>query len=157
MWDRGFSIQDRKQVFGTAIEAPWHWFINLTKQPQNIPVDLAFPKNWVQGVSVCNKADLWRIKDLAKTKAKLKIVSFEPLYEHLGLTTNLDFDWMIIGGQTHPLKLPERAWVAQLIHEAKCRGIPVFIKNNLSSYGFDFKEYPARFGMQYCEKEKVKP
>ena len=78
-WDSGFTMSDRKSVFAYVIEAPQHWFVNLTKQPQHIPVDFAFPKNWVQGVSVNRQADLWRIRSLRETKAKIKAISFEPL------------------------------------------------------------------------------
>ena len=144
-WDEGFTIQDRKQVFSTVIEAKHHIFINLTKQPQNIPEDLAFPKNWVQGVSVCTKKDLLRIEILKKTKAPFKIISFEPIYDDIA-EDDLDLtgiNWIILGAQTHPLKSPEPEWIQNLIDCGTFNSpqIPVFMKNNLSPYD-GLKEFP---------------
>jgi protein gp37 len=145
-WDEGFTIQERKQVFSTAIEAKQHWFINLTKQPQNIPTDLAFPKNWIQGVSVNRKADIDRIDLLLKTQAPLKMISFEPIYEDIaqdGLFMD-GIDWVILGAQTHPLKSPKPEWIQNLIDSATfgANRIPIFMKNNLNPYD-EWKDYPS--------------
>ena len=150
-WDEGFTMQDRKPVFATVIEAFWQWFINLTKQPQNIPIELAFPKNWVQGVSVNRKADLDRIGRLKKTQAPIKVVSFEPLYEDLGNLNLEGIDWVIIGAQTHPTLLPEMEWLANIICAAKLLKIPIFIKNNIPC--FNVKQYP---GILFCENQEEK-
>jgi protein gp37 len=141
-WDEGFTMSDRKSVFAYVIEAYWHWFINLTKQPQNIPETFAFPKNWAQGITVNRKEDLPRIDLLKKTQAKLKFISFEPLYEDLDIVDLSGIDWVIIGAQTHPSLFPEFSWVANLIYSARLRKIPIFIKNNLPA--FDVKQYPAK-------------
>lgn len=133
-------MQERKQVFGTAIEASWHHFINLTKQPQNIPDELEFPKNWTQGVSICTDRDLWRIDSLRLKKAKTKVISFEPLYSDLGEPDLEGIDWVIIGAQTHPLIRPKNKWIEQIVNCAGALGIPVFIKNNIT--GWNFKEVP---------------
>ncbi len=111
--------------------AYWHIFIILTKQPQNIPLDLEFPKNVWLGVSVNRKADLWRISELLKRNVKFKFVSFEPLYENLGAVDLSGIDWVIVGGQTRPKKLPQYSWVRSLIRLTKVLDIPVFVKNNI--------------------------
>jgi len=146
MWDNGFTEYARQTVLLTAKCAPQHWFINLTKQPQNIPENAWFPDNWVQGVSVCTKKDLWRIETLEKTQAKIKMVSFEPLYEYLGIVDLSGISWIIIGNQTHPLKEAKPIWIDSLILDAKNvvdKKIPVFVKNNVKD--FDYKEFPSIF------------
>jgi len=144
-WDEDFTIQERKQVFNTVIEAKQHWFINLTKQPQNIPEDFSFPKNWVQGVSVNRKSELNRVEILKKTKALLKMISFEPIYDDIAEDdpTLEGIDWMIMGAQTHPLKSPEPEWIQNLIDCSTFNNpqIPIFMKNNLNPYDC-FKDYP---------------
>jgi protein gp37 len=141
MWDSGFNSFDRETVMHYAALAPQHWFINLTKQPQNIPEWQLFPGNWIQGVSVCTRKDLWKIDTLRLTSAKTKVISFEPLYEDLGEIDLTNIDWIIIGAQTHPLLSPATDWVSTLA--ANASGIPVFIKNNIKILNF-LKEYPAK-------------
>jgi protein gp37 len=142
MWDLGFSYAQQKIVVEFAAVANWHWFINLTKQPQNIPTDFVFPANWIQGVSICRKTDLWRIQALRETKAVLKMISFEPLYEDLGDIDLAGIGWIVIGSQTHPLIAPRSTWVFNLVGKAHDKNIPVFTKNNLS--GWSLKEYPTQ-------------
>lgn len=131
MWDSGFSHEQQSTVLNSVWNAPWHWFINLTKQPQNIPKGWNLPSNWIQGVSVNRKEDLLRIDVLRKTKAPLKMISFEPLYEDLGTPDLAGIDWVIIGAQTHPLILPKTVWVDNLVCASIAKNIPVFMKNNL--------------------------
>jgi len=127
------------QVLKIVKEANWHWFINLTKQPQNIPCDVDFPVNWVQGVSVCGFFDKWRIDALVKNKSiGHKIVSFEPLYSSLSSSVSeLDLkgiDGVIIGAQTHPNVQPKPEWVEEIIVAADAYDVLVFVKNNLGGF-----------------------
>ena len=140
-WDKGFNNFDRESVLAYVSLASWHWFINLTKQPQNIPETLIFPKNWVQGVSVNRRAEIRRIGDLQNTLALTKMISFEPLYEDIGIVDLTEIDWIILGAQTHPLIEPNASWVNSLVLQARATGIPIFIKNNLK--GWNIKEYPT--------------
>lgn len=142
-WDRGFTDLERDLVLANAQVAEWHWFINLTKQPQNIPCVFQFPKNWVQGVSVNRCVDLPRIDLLRATQAPLKMISFEPLYEDLGFLDLTGIHWVIIGAQTHPLKTPLPRWIQNVIDSAFDKDIPIFIKNNLPQYDL-WKEYPKQ-------------
>jgi len=150
-WDKGFSFVDHARVFNLVKFAKNHWFINLTKQTQNIPTKLSevfiFPNNWIQGASICTEADLYRVKDLTVLKnhywAKYLALSIEPLYENLPNLKLDGIDWVIIGGQTKPIRLPEKEWVDGIIAKAKALNIPVFIKNNLDSLGYNLHEFPA--------------
>jgi protein gp37 len=112
-WDIGFSAVEQLPVYETCRATEWHHFINLTKQPQNIPGYFGFPDNWIQGVSVNRREDLWRIKSLQETRAEHKIISFEPLYESLGKLDLTGIDWVIVGAQTHPLVMPFPLWIDQ--------------------------------------------
>jgi protein gp37 len=40
-------------------------------------------------------------------------------------------DWVIIGAQTKPTRLPDPSWVRAIICVADHAGIPVFLKYNL--------------------------
>jgi protein gp37 len=118
---------------GMMRRTPWHTFIVLTKQPQNIPEDENFPlpPNLWLGVTVNCKADLWRIDELRKTSATVKCVSFEPIYEDLGEVNLEGIDWIIIGAQTRPEVQPNPTWTARLFRQAHKNKIPFFIKNNI--------------------------
>lgn len=150
-WDKGFSWIDRSRVMNVTDHAKQHWFINLTKQTQNIPTltseAVVFSNNWIQGASICTEADLYRVKDLVNLKElgylQNAVLSIEPLYQRLPNLTLEGIDWVIIGAQTHPLKLPEREWVYEIIDKARALKIPVFIKNNIP-YGEDYKMYPSK-------------
>jgi protein gp37 len=160
-WDNGFSWTDRARVFNVTDHAKWHWFINLTKQTQNIPTKDAeafiLGSNWIQGASICTEADLYRVNDLVKLKekgwAKFLALSIEPLYAKIPNLNLSGIDWVIIGGQTHPTKLPEKAWVDEIITKARAKDIPVFIKNNLDILGYSAHEYPKALSLTLSGRE----
>ena len=144
LFDSAFSISFHLQLFGVMAEAYQHSFICLTKQSRNM---LNFVENWSNvprnvwlGVSVNRKEDLHRIDDLRAADAAVKFVSFEPLYEDLGIIDFEGIDWIIIGGQTRPEVLPDRSWVQTLMMQAREMEIPVFVKNNLESL---YWRYPS--------------
>lgn len=152
-WDEAFTEGYRYPVIAAAEAAPWHIFVNPTKQPQNIPLDTVFPLNWIQLVTVNRKADLWRIAKLQAVNVR-RGISFEPLYENLGDIDLTGISWVIIGGQTRPLKLPNITWITSIVHQARRLKIPVFLKNNLKTLCPDavsiMKEYP-----KYMERKKI--
>jgi protein gp37 len=131
-FDEGISEWVRARIKMTIEKACWHNFLVLTKQPQNIDLDEPIPENLWVGVSVNRKEDLWRIATLKLTKAKVKVVSFEPLYEDLGRINLEGIDWVIIGAQTHPTFQPKQEWVWNIIFPASTLNIPIFLKNNLN-------------------------
>jgi len=122
-------------------ECPQHRFYILTKQPQNAKNYPEYPDNVWIGVTVNCKNDLWRIGELRNINAKIKFVSFEPLYEDLGDFDLKGINWVIIGAQTRPKILPKIKWVSKLIGTASFLDIPVFLKNNLHA-PIKIQEFP---------------
>jgi len=131
-FDEEISEWVRASIKMRMEEAYWHTFFILTKQPQNIDLDEPLPKNLWLGVSVNRKEDLWRIEQLRMTKAKVKALSFEPLYEDLGEINLKDIDWIIVGAQTHPNLQPKFEWLANIFDQTSELQIPLFTKNNLN-------------------------
>jgi len=107
MFDIEVKREWQAQIHSMIDGAYWHIFFCLTKQPQNVPTFLRYPNNFWLGVSVNVKDDLWRIEELKRKHVAVKVVSFEPLYEHI-LCKLEDIDWIIIGAQTRPLRSPKR-------------------------------------------------
>jgi len=131
IFDSNFSIVGNQQVFSIIEQATQHTFVSLTKQSKNM---LMFNRNWQTfpsnlwlGVTVNRKEDLHRIEDLKLTDARIKFVSFEPLYEDLSDADLRGIDWIIVGAQTRPKLYPKYNWVLALLQKQ----LPVFLKNNL--------------------------
>lgn len=119
-----------------------HIFQILTKCPHNlIKWEKFFPPNLYLGVSVARQEDIGRIFHLRMTAARTKVISFEPL---LGpINTNLDgIDWLIIGSQTRPMKIPKKEWVQTLLDQARDLNIPIFLKDNLY-FESQIREFPT--------------
>lgn len=151
------------------------WLL-LTKRPENyqkfLPADWGdgYHNVWL-GISVENQQ--WadeRIPVLAKTPAKVRFMSCEPLLGDIMLTTaplidsntmltyGYDIHWCIIGGESGPVnkirKLDVKS-VELLIKQCDYFGIKVFFKqlgtvlakytNQQHSKGADFREYPNEF------------
>ena len=132
-----------------VIRKSYHTFQILTKYPERASY-WNFPKNVWLGVTVENALELPRIHKLKKSNARIKFVSFEPLLSSMqdpfyggyeSLRMKLDgIDWVIIGAQTNPLRIPEKEWVKGIVEICKEKGIPVFTKDNLfrDQYGYHF-------------------
>ncbi|KKK71886.1 hypothetical protein LCGC14_2909470, partial [marine sediment metagenome] len=45
-------------------------------------------------------------------------------------------DWVIIGAQTKPTVMPKLEWVKEIVDAADRAGIPVFLKDSLSTPSF---------------------
>jgi len=125
----------------TIANCPKHIFLMLTKNARNLMKwNRFFPPNLFLGVSVTRQEDIGRIFHLRMTTAKIKVISFEPL---LGpINTNLDgIDWVIIGAQTQPAKIPQKGWVKTLMEQARKLKTPIFLKDNVK-YGRVIREFP---------------
>lgn len=135
----------RAKILNVIHSAYWHEFLILTKQPHKIPHE-DYPDNLWIGVTINKVEDLWRL-GLLKNRpgVKHRFISFEPLYEDLKLANLEDIEWIIIGAQTRPLKLPARTWVTNLMDSAEHRKIPVFMKNNLynEDHAIFLQEFPS--------------
>ena len=132
------KIEWMRKILGVIEQCPQHRFYFLTKLPQMLQ-EYEFPDNAWVGVTVNEMADEWRIEELGKIKAKVKFISFEPIYEQLDIDMDTlrdsNVSWFIIGSKTgrNPFQ-PKRKWVTKLIVKAEFLGIPVFMKPNLEGY-----------------------
>lgn len=146
LFDNKVKIEWTEQIFNVMNWAPQHTFVCLTKQAHNLTRKETpkFPSNVWMGVSVNRVSDTERIDYLKQCGAKVKFVSFEPLFEDIvdedydplvNLTRiSLDLsgiDWVIIGAQRRPDVQPKNQWVEKLIHAADHAGCKIFMKNNL--------------------------
>ena len=151
----------KKDMLDCIKGCPQHVFYLLTKQYDQLPV-YAFPDNCLVGASVTDSADLaTACYYLAKTRARIKFLSIEPL---LGMIIGSTLDqmllvdagikWVIVGAATGTSKMlrqvakehpelvsmeyngrrtaqPPARWVTDIIKMAKAVGARVFLKNNL--------------------------
>lgn len=129
------SIRDA--IFKTIESCPQHTFQILTKFPENI--DRPMPDNVWLGVSVTGGKDLWRVKELYDSVAKIKFISIEPLLSDIEISVKYaafeNIDWVIIGRLTgHGNKYNPKLYdLVEIRHVIKILKIPLFLKNNLKS------------------------
>lgn len=123
-----------------------HIFQFLTKNPARYK-EFNFPRNCWLGITVNYQGDIYRIMELTKYNEKnILFVSFEPLYGEIQMffpDREHTIDWVIVGAQTNPYEIPEKAWIKKLIRQARSIGAPVFLKDNLHWYK-KIQEYPLR-------------
>lgn len=84
---------------------------------------------YLDGVSVEDAANLFRIDHLRNTSACLKFVSFEPL---LGPVPDLNLesiDWVIVGGESGPkARALKKSWVLDIQICCESNLVPFFFK-----------------------------
>jgi protein gp37 len=149
--------------------AKQHWFIILTKSPENLQRYLYglgadfylgggdYVENVIIGVSVDRADTIHRIKTLQDFKEDTGagwhlMASFEPLLEKMPEDLNLDeLEWIIIGQRTKPFNNPPEPWVYDIVDKAESMKIPVFVKNNLLDQGY----YPIEFRKLYQQYPKA--
>jgi len=142
-------------VIDAMFVAPQHTYVLLTKQPRSISrLHRALVSNlkfWL-GVSVesVDVIRLGRFMTFCIEANKLRpdfgpnirlVASFEPLLGPVPIALPPILDWVIIGAQTNPKRLPKRKWVQALIEAARAAGIPIFLKDNLE-WPEEIKEFP---------------
>jgi protein gp37 len=125
----------RDEVLAEVIcsEIP-HTFQLLTKNPERIPRDLAFPENVWIGTTVTGEGDDWKNIEAMRSVRANRFVSFEPLLGELDFSLHpLDeIDWVIVGKLTGSKKVKLKfSWLASIMDETARVGIPLFMKNNL--------------------------
>ncbi len=133
------GIGSLKEIILDVVDSsPQHTFLFLTKAPWNLLKWSPFPDNAWVGVSVWDQNSIENaLGHLSLIEAKTKFLSIEPLLGPPGANTwegvlqQHGIKWLIIGSQTSPKKLPEWAWVKDIIVAADKAGIPVWEKNNL--------------------------
>jgi len=134
----------RDEIFCIIGDCPQHTFQVLTKMPENI--DRPMPDNVWLGVSVTNDDKIYALyQDLLDAYARVKFISFEPLFLNLHYLP-IRIDWAIIGRLTgHGHKYdPSLAKLKYMVKAYKKEKIPVFLKNNLRDIWKDklIQEFP---------------
>jgi|SRR6218665_92870 len=121
-----------QQVFEVMNDNPQHVFQVLTKRSDVLlkhHTKLKWTHNIWMGVSVENEKVAYRITDLAKTNARVKFLSCEPL---IGPITNMDLngiDWVIVGGESGRKPRPmDEDWVLDILDQCKAADVKFFFK-----------------------------
>lgn len=121
-----------KRVFQVMNRCPQHTFQILTKRSgrlRRLSGAVDWTHNIWMGVTVESKEYMSRIDDLARTNARVKFLSCEPL---LGPMPNLDLthiDWVIVGGESGPgARIVKKEWAIDLLRLCKKNDIPYFFK-----------------------------
>lgn len=123
-----------KQVWAVMERADWHSFQILTKRPdrmlqilteQGFPV---LPNVWL-GTSVESRGYIYRIRELRKTPAAVRFISFEPLIGRIGKVSLRKIDWAIVGGESGPSARPmQKQWVGEILENCKNHDTAFFFK-----------------------------
>lgn len=124
------------RVFKVMEQASWHTFQVLTKRTEAMKefVNVRYsngttPEHIHIGVSVENKASLFRADDLREARASVRFLSCEPLLESLGNLDLRGIHWVIVGGESGPGYRPmDPAWVRKIRDQCISAGIPFFFK-----------------------------
>jgi len=134
----------RQEVYQIMNRCPQHVFLVLTQDPQNIPDNPDLPKNIWVGTTVRDQSEIVRVDIVKKKDIPTKFVSFEPLLGNIEADLS-GIQWVIIGAMTGVLRNKYKVkeeWVDHLVHQAREKNVPVFIKDNLS-WKESIKEFPV--------------
>ena len=132
-------------VFDACLDAPQHIYYFLTKNPKRYKLDHGYPvtffaggKPYWFGFSATGQKDFFvKLAESPKGNFGNRFVSFEPLQSAIKIPSETEayqakkLNWLIVGAQTNPLKLPERAWVISIRKQCKSLNIPLFEKDSL--------------------------
>lgn len=164
------DIPDRyiNQVWNTIFNHPKHRYIILTKRSGELlkwthvksdychwPMEDIWP-DWIWlGVSVESQKHLSRIYDLLKTRAAVKVISFEPLLGPIVIPEEMlrQLSWVIVGAEQSQsvkgLRVMNPAWAYDIWKQCQDAGVPYFFKKwNLSLPEF----YPIKDLRERYEK-----
>lgn len=121
-----------QKVFDVMNDCPQHTFQVLTKRSERL-LELSKSLNWSEniwmGVSVESQDYTWRVRDLAKTDAKVKFLSVEPLIGPIHQIALRNINWVIVGGESGPGARPmEETWVLKIKEKCINADVPFFFK-----------------------------
>jgi radical SAM mobile pair protein A len=123
-----------EKTFERMRKNPDTQFIFLSKRPDQCRLT-EVPDNAWFGVTVTSSKEKWRIDELKKNvNANHYLVTFEPLFDDVGKLDLTDIEWVVIGTETGNRRnksVSRREWVYNILHQAKDKGIPVFMKDAL--------------------------
>lgn len=119
-------------VFAVMNSTPQHIYQVLTKRSERL-LALSPYLNWTpniwMGVSVENEKYTYRIAELAKTAAKTKFLSVEPLIGPVRTLDLTDIDWVIVGGESgHKARPVKKQWIEYVHDRCKAQGVAFFFK-----------------------------
>ena len=133
----------RDAIFLFIQHHPKHTFQILTKMPENI--DRPMPDNAWLGVSITDDGKLCgRYQDLLDAEARIKFISFEPLFNLSYLP--LRINWVIIGRLTGYGRRydPSLAVLKSMVDTYRAEKISIFLKDSLKEIWGEplIQEYP---------------
>ncbi|MCG2616979.1 phage Gp37/Gp68 family protein [Terrimonas sp. NA20] len=121
-----------QQVFEVMNDNPQHVFRVLTKRSDILlkyNSQLKWSHNIWMGVSVENEKVAYRIDDLAKTDARVKFLSCEPLIGPIPGMNLKGIDWVIVGGESGRKPRPmDEDWVLDILDQCKAADVKFFFK-----------------------------
>lgn len=123
-------------VFETMERATWHCFQILTKRSARMARFLrtrygssGAPRHIWCGVSIEDRARLFRLQHLQQSPVPIRFVSLEPLLENLGPIDLAGIAWVIVGGESGPGARPsDPAWVRSIRDQCVRRRVAFFFK-----------------------------
>lgn len=132
----GWVSDEKIETILDAASSSKATYIFLTKHPGRLVRFNPWPNNcWVGATATTAHALQRTLPHLYNVDAKVRFVSFEPLLSSMWDNQLADgfmlLDWIIIGAQTNPTKLPHRKWIEDIECAAALAKVPVFEKNNL--------------------------
>jgi protein gp37 len=141
LFDSKISDLEINAVLAQIQLLPRHTFQILTKQIRRAS-SFQFPPNVWLGITLdCLYTNEEDLDVLRKTNARIKFVSFEPLFGEFGGSLE-GINWVIIGSLTGiKAKQPPPFAVAGILIKCNRLEIPVFLKNNLE-WSDKMQEFP---------------
>jgi protein gp37 len=121
-----------KAVFAVMNQTPQHTYQVLTKRSERL-LEVANELNWTEniwmGVSVENEEYSYRINELARTPAKIKFLSIEPLIGAVKTVDLRNINWVIVGGESgHKARPLKKEWVDDIKIKCEEYKVPFFFK-----------------------------
>jgi protein gp37 len=138
------------EVFKACLKAPQHNYLFLSKNPHRYSIlsahcKLPRPDNFWFGTTITTQQEANALVG-APIRHK-RFLSIEPLLEPICSSAILDYDWIIIGaesGNSREKVIPQRNWIADMVHQCKKWDIPIFMKSSLAAIWGDplIQQYP---------------
>jgi protein gp37 len=121
-----------QKVFQVIGENPQHLFMIVTKRAEilhKFHLELPWPDNLLQAVSVEHLRYKYRLKLLQETNAVKKVAFFEPLLGDLGELDLTGIDWAFVGGESGPGdRGMEKDWVLKIKDQCDEQGCTFIFK-----------------------------
>jgi protein gp37 len=122
------------RIMDRVSERYWITLQFLTKRPERMRDYLnhgpLYSNIWA-GTSVESRRELHRLDDLRRTRAGVRFISVEPLFENLGKIDLTRIDWVIVGAQSGAHSRPmELDWVRSIRDQCTAAGVAFFFKQD---------------------------